>query len=246
MARPTLVTGYVPIPNHPRTAKEYGELGAKVFGAVASEANIRPFYETVQQTWLYKLVDKRLSKKLPVSHSAGDNSTKNTLDYHCVQHQKFGWLLKAHIENPKADPLVWVDYGIGHVPGVTWRVVNDFIDSVRQDDFAIPGCWPADGTMVNDLWPCWRFCGGLMVVPKKHVATLYMAVKRAVQLHLEQTNNITWEVNTLARIEPFLPPIRWYLADHNASMFTNYGVSPCLSASSPVSVVPSDATSTLQ
>lgn len=242
----TLVTGYVPIHNHPRTAKEYGDMGAKVFGAVAFDGKIRPFYETLDQTWLYKMVSRRLAKKLPVSHSVADNPRKNTLEYMCVIHQKFGWLLKASIEDPKADPLVWVDYGIGHVPGVTWRVVNDFMDNVRPDDFAVPGCWPQESAMVHDLFPCWRFCGGLMVVPKKHVATLYMAVKKMVAQRLEMTNNIAWEVNTLARIEPLLP-IRWYLADHNASMFTNYGVSECQpSASSPASAVPSAATSTLQ
>lgn len=75
--------------------------------------------------------------------------------------------------------------------------------------------------MVSDFWPNWRFCGGLLVVPRKWAHALFREVKRDVQRHLTETRNISWEVNTLARIERSLP-IRWYQADHNETMFTNY------------------------
>jgi hypothetical protein len=42
-------------------------------------------------------------------------------------------------------------------------------------------------------------------------------------LHINVTKNVTWEVNTLARAEQTGKlPIRWYAADHNETMFTNY------------------------
>jgi hypothetical protein len=36
--------------------------------------------------------------------------------------------------------------------------------------------------------------------------------------------NVTWEVNDLARMElaHVGPPMRWYAADHNATMLTGY------------------------
>lgn len=243
MFRPAIVTGYIPIQGHPRAAKDYGELGEQIFKPLSALHQVIPFYERLEDTWLDKLVVAQ--DKLPVSHSSGDNPQKNTLAYHCVQHQKFAWLLKAMLKEKSADPLVWIDYGIGHVPGVDWRVINAMFLKIQPNDFAIPGCWPAAGLMVNDFFPCWRFCGGLMVVPRHHVYPLYKRIKDEVTEHIKQTRNISWEVNSLARAEPKLPSLRWYLADHNQSMFTNYGASAC-AVSSPASEGQSGATSTLQ
>ena len=226
MARTKLVTGYIPIQGHPRTAQEYGELGASLFGAldcVGGDFTIHPYYETVQETWLTKYIQSLPEKVAAgLSHSTADNAAKNSLAYHCVQHQKFAWLLKAAIQDPTPDTFVWMDYGIGHVPGVTPDVVNAFMAAVKANDFAIPGCWERQGLLVNDFFPCWRFCGGLMVVPRKKVHKLYKTMKREVAQHIANTNNITWEVNSLAHAEANLPPIRWYKADHNETMFTNY------------------------
>lgn len=223
MAGKVLVTGYIPIQGHPRSAKEYGELGENMFGGLAGDFTIHPYYEQVAETWLAKHI-----QALPapiansLSHSTADNGDKNSLAYHCVQHQKFAWLLKALIHHPMADTFIWMDYGIGHVPGVTPGVVNDFMASVKASDFAVPGCWERKGVMITDFFPCWRFCGGLMVVPRDKVYKLYKGVKREVMQHIANTNNITWEVNSLAKAEPNLPPIRWYKADHNETLFTNY------------------------
>lgn len=221
-----LVTGYVPIGGHPRSAKEYGELG-EMFTKVDCERGgcmIHPFYERVEDTWLHKLLNDPAHPVGNVSHSAGDNPQKNSLAYHCVQHQKFGWLLKAMMTGPLADTYVWMDYGIAHVPGVTPDVVTDFMEAVRPNDFAIPGCWTDKGLLINDYFPCWRFCGGLMVVPQKMVKPLYLTMKKVVAAHIKKTHNVTWEVNSLAQAEQhFRADLRWYYADHNQTMFTNYG-----------------------
>lgn len=213
-----IVTGYVPIQGHPRTSSEYGELGENLFGHVHGDFSIHPFYETLSECWLWKGLQ---SIKTPLTHSAGDNSAKNTLAYHCVQHQKFAWLLKAALLDPKPDTFVWMDYGIGHVPGVTPDVVNDFMAALRPGDFAIPGCWRKENAFNSDFFPCWRFCGGVMVVPRVKLHKLYKTVKRNVMEHVRRTRNVSWEVNTLARIEATLP-IRWYQADHNQTLFTGY------------------------
>jgi hypothetical protein len=141
-----------------------------------------------------------------------------------VQHQKFAWLLKSAILTPQYETYVWLDYGIGHVPGVTVPVIHDFLDQVRPDDLAIPGCWEKDQAVLTEFFPCWRFCGGVMVVPRNRVHKLYKAVKRTVYEHMEAKRNAYWEVNTLAEAEQrgLLPPTRWYYADHNETMFTNY------------------------
>lgn len=236
-----IVTGYVPIKGHPRSASEYGALG-EIFTQIHGDFLIHPFYETVGEMWLMKHI---VSLPYAVSHSVADNPQKNSLAYHCVNHQKFGWLLKAKMLHPSLKTLIWLDYGIGHVPGVTADVISEFITKVHHGDFAIPGCWPKEGLVINDYFPCWRFCGGLMVVPAARVYPFYKAVKNAAAASIRRTHNVAWEVNTLARAEPKLPGLRWYAADHNQTMFTNYGEKPCPNdASLPGSEAPSDAMST--
>lgn len=219
-----VVTGYVPIPKHPRSAEEYGALGEKIFAPLASAGvNIKRYMETYQETWMWKYVSR---SKVPPTHSVHDNPAKNTLPYHCVQHQKFGWLLKAAIANPTADPFVWIDYGIGHVPGVDAHVIWDFLQQVKPGDLALPGCWDMapENVVVNDYFPCWRFCGGVMVVSRDRVHKLYKAIKGTALDHINRTGNVTWEVNTMAEAEKEgrLPKFRWYQADHNETMFTGY------------------------
>jgi len=143
----------------------------------------------------------------------------------------------------KVDTYIWMDYGIGHVPGVTVDVVKDFLAQVRTDDFAIPGCWPKEGLMISDFWPCWRFCGGLIVIPRQKVYRLYRAIKDTVTYQLSKTRNLAWEVNTLATMEKNTSmPIRWYYADHNETMFTNYtkGLPHASSDPAPVTLPASD------
>src|SRR5204863_8511042 len=88
----------------------------------------------------------------------------------------------------------------------------------------IPGCWERGTFKYDDNWPCWRFCGGVMVVPRKYVDRLNTAMKHEYVRWLEETGNISWEVNTLARVEHLEPdlPFWWYGADHDSSIFKNY------------------------
>ncbi len=218
MRKPKLkvVTGYIPIAGHPRDAAEYGALGEKLREL---KYPVQPFYAAVTSTWLYDMINA-----LPFgpTWSVADNPQKNTLAYHCVQHQKFQWLYDASRMDPEPDTFIWLDYGICHVPGVNPGVINACLDAIRRGDLAIPGCWPHRG-QVDDAFPCWRFCGGFMVIPRKHVQRLNLLLKTLIMFHVQVTKNVTWEVNTLARAEQTdMLPIRWYQADHNETMFTNY------------------------
>lgn len=216
MAKVRVVTGFVPIENHPRPPEEYSALGLKL---KALNAPLKAFYNTVEDCWLYKEI-----LKLPAipGHSKGDNPAKNTLAYHIVQHQKPEWLGAASLIDKDADVFVWLDYGIMHVPGVDADVINRFLETVKKDDLAIPGCWPRERPL-DDSQVCWRFCGGLMVIPRNQLAKFYVEFKDRTMRNLRLKMNVTWEVNDLARMEKYgSVPIRWYEADHNEKMFNNY------------------------
>jgi hypothetical protein len=122
---------------------------------------------------------------------------------------------------------VWIDYGVGHLPGVNADIIRAFLPHIRPDDLAIPGCWSLDRTVLTEAFPCWRFCGGLFVVARSRAGALDAAVRRAAIEHLDQENNVWWEVNSLALAEQrgLLPSYRWYQADHDQTMFTGYSAS---------------------
>ncbi len=209
-----LVTGYVPIPGHPRTAAEYGELGEKLSGVPVRK---KAYYMRVEDTWLHKFV-RGLTHA--TASSAYDNPAKNTLGYHCVNHQKTSWLVQAADEDEDADVLVWVDYGIFSLPGVTNQAIFEFIEKLDDKAIYAPGCW--DKAPVESAFPCWRFCGSMLAVPRKYVDALDYAVRCEARQHIGKTKNVEWEVNTWARVEARNKlPFHWYKADHNVSMFNN-------------------------
>jgi hypothetical protein len=216
-----LVTGYCPIPGHPRTAEEYGVLGEK-FRAI-TKVPLKAYYTQAAALWAQRLV---WEASFRATHSEGDNPEKNTVAYHAVNHQKSEWLLRAMMDDPGYDSYVWVDYGICHLPGVTPELIEDFALRIGKDDFAIPGCWGKPGHMddITDAYPSWRFCGSVLVVPRDHVLAFDAAVKTTLTRHLQRMRNMPWEVNTWARVENRYAtlPIRWYKADHNETLFSNY------------------------
>jgi hypothetical protein len=214
---PVLVTGYVPIPNHPRTATEYGELGEKLSGVPVKK---KAFYMKVEDTWMAKYIR---GLKFDPSPSQHDNSEKNTTAYHCVNHMKTSWLVQAADENPDADVLVWVDYGIFRLPGINNQAIYEFMNKIDDKAIYAPGCWQQQDA-VESAYPCWRFCGSVLAVPRKMVDSLDYACRVAARQHIAATRNVEWEVNTWARVEKKASralPWRWYKADHDVSMFTN-------------------------
>lgn len=217
MALVKVVSGYVEIPDHPRGPHDYVALGAQLEDAV-SPVPMVVGEQAVEDTWLANA----LRGQANITHSVSDNVEKNTLAYHCVQHQKFTWLANALTQDDDpADVYVWIDYGIMHVPGVTAAVIQKYLSIIPDygSQIMIPGCWPKGD--VGREHPCWRFCGGLMAVPRPLVKIFARLAMGTAISQISQTRNVEWEVNTLARLEQSDQlPIKWYKADHDATMFT--------------------------
>src|SRR5271170_454690 len=217
-AKVRVVTGLVPIPLHPRSGKEYADLGDRLKSALGDRP-IAVYYQPVDECWLHAFLEK-----LPFepTWSKGDNPGKNSWQYHVVNHEKFQWLERAANDDQESDSFVWLDYGIMRLPGVDGGTINDFLDKIKKNDFAIPGCWPP-GQFADDL-PCWRFCGSVFIVPRADIRPLNKVLQAVTRLSIRSTQNVTWEVNSLAHAEATgkLQNLRWYPADHNARMFTGY------------------------
>ncbi len=220
MARVKVVTGYIPLKDHPIAIQDYWAYGDKLLRNLACRTSMDNTTTTVEDTWLYSWLEH--SDRLNMSHSVADNPAKNTLAFHCVQHEKFRWLQRAaRTDDENSEILVWIDYGILHVPGVTIEVIQNYLERLTPTDIQIPGCWQRD-EHINQLYPCWRFCGGVLAVPIDLVEYFSQLCRVVAMEHIMKTCNVEWEVNTLARVELTNKlPIRWYQADHNQTMFTN-------------------------
>lgn len=219
----TAVTAFVPIPGHSRAEEEY-RLLAEPLLKLANKIPLMSADGDLEHCWLHRHLNSRFDMDTSkFSHSVSDDPHKNSVAYHCVQAQKSEWLLAAAQVDPVADVFVWIDYGIFHIPGITTQIVSDFLHRAENEQIiTIPGCW--DNYIYDDAHPCWRFCGGVMIVPRAYLARFDAAMKREYVRWIELTNNVSWEVNTLARVEQLEPdvPIWWYHADHDKTLFTNY------------------------
>lgn len=221
MGEVMLVSGFVPLPGREHAYAEWGER------LEALPIRKKVFFGTVERCWLYNWLRWQPAFVEP---APGDNPQKNTREYHIVQHQKLEWMAIAAQQNPDVDVFVWVDYGIFHVPGINEDNLRAFLKRVATEtQVTLPGCRTPDinpdggGVIIDDNWPCWRFCGGIIICPHDLVIPFRTAFNGMTELRLAHTRRLTWEVNTLAHLEVSkLIPMKWYYADHNQQMVENY------------------------
>lgn len=224
LAKTKVVTGYVPLPDHPRSQQEYEKLAYKLSDALGDHPLEAFLADTVKTCWMTEFLEKLPPMEPPLKWSKGDDPRKNSLEYHVVQHQKFEWLSRAAAKDSEPDTFIWMDIGICHQPGIGAEVIRPFLARVRKNDWAFPGCWPPNSEPI-DQYPSWRFLGSLLIVPRNDIPRLLSVVKAMARLYTRMMKNVTWEVNTLARAESYFlkaSTFRWYEADHNATQFTRY------------------------
>ena len=221
-----LVTGYVRLDLANRSHNRYAELGQRLTAlhrpCVAfldglpggDTAAVLP--ASLDKCWLWPH-----AKTAPAPYG---NPAKDTAAYHAVQHQKTAWLAEAS-NHTTASHLVWIDYGILHVPGVTPELVGQFLaraGTASSTRITLPSIWPlsVDG-LVDSSQPCWFVAGGVAIVPRHMAHTWHVMVEHEALTHLRQTGFLTWEVNTWARVIQQHPSMfAVYPADHNATLFT--------------------------
>src|SRR6266480_4157224 len=183
-----VVTGFVPIPDHPRPEAEYRKLGQRLLNAQVphDDAILMSMEMKLTDCWLYQFLEWRGSD---FTHSVSDNPKKNSPAYHITQSQKCEFLVEAARSHPVADVFVWIDFGIFHLKGMNDQVLIDFLRRAKNEQsIALPGCW-SKNYVYNDAHPCWRFCGGVWIVPRRYVIEFDLAVKTEYLRWINLTNN---------------------------------------------------------
>lgn len=221
-----LVTGYVRLNLGNRSHNRYAELGGRLtalhrptvafLDGLPCPADVTVVPAALESCWLW-----------PHARNAATpygNPQKDTAAYHAVQHQKTAWLAEAS-SHTEASTLVWIDYGILHVPGVTLEVIGQFLaraGAAPRNRITLPSIWPLSlDVSVDSSRPCWFVAGGVVIVPRHMAHTWHVMVEDEALTHLRKTGQVTWEVNTWARVIQQHPTMfAVYPADHNATLFT--------------------------
>ncbi|NDC64008.1 MAG: hypothetical protein EBZ59_08525 [Planctomycetia bacterium] len=222
-----IVTGYVRLDAH-RSHADYVALGGRllslpfpmtVFTDQADEfpQHVNHEFLPAGKLWLEEYAAGR-----DVTIPATDNPTKDTLQYHCVQHQKTAWLARAAEAHPD-DVLVWLDLGILHVPGITLAGISRAVglaEGLRRDRIRMASIWGApprdgiDSTRIN-----WWCAGGLVVCPAPLAAWWHDCVSLTARDLAVRCGRVTFEVNTWAAVWAAFPDcFDHYPCDHNATL----------------------------
>ena len=145
------------------------------------------------------------------------NAEKDTKEYMILICAKTEFIERAK-SIVDSQHYVWIDAGISKVVSSP-DIITNAIQRLEQpllDTILIPGCWSKSVRDYNRI--TWRFCGGLIVIPKQHVTSFYTHVLNAVKECAADHELAIWEVTIWALIEHLLP-IQWELGDHNDAIF---------------------------
>ena len=213
-ARSCLVTGYIRLDLPNRQHAEYERLGGELVAAARDGGHeVQTFGGRVDDCWHWSLSE---GAELPLG-----NPLKDSREFHAVQHEKTSWVVDAS-EKTDADILVWMDYGLLHVPGITAGMVSQFLDRAAResprDRVGMASIWGAPRAIPGWQSVEWWCAGGVFTVPRSLAFVWHDAVvDRAVALR--SAGKVTWEVNTWAAAW-----CRWsnvvlpWLCDHNETI----------------------------
>ena len=220
-----LVTGYVRLDNENRNHERYTELGQRLLGTgVPTVAFLDPdvivrtrpeflrLHASLESCWYWQASDGTV---LP-----GGNPKKDTRSFLSVQHEKTAWVAEA-ARCTDAEMLVWMDFGLLHVEGITEDAIRAFLlraADAPRDRISMASIWGPPSHRVAPFKVAWHCAGGVFVVPRRLAEWFHSAVKREAA-NVLAAGFATWEVNTWANVWHNHPDkFRHWQCDHNATL----------------------------
>jgi hypothetical protein len=144
---------------------------------------------------------------------------KDTKEFLSLMNSKIEFVLKAS-EISDNDTFVWVDFGILKIINNIENFINKLklINEKKFEKITIPGCWKKGHAFsVNKV--NWRFCGGILIIPKKYIQSFYDYSKITIDEFCSLPDlKLTWETNIWNIIEERYfknDEIHWYSANHD-------------------------------
>jgi hypothetical protein len=222
------VTGFIPnaFPANHLSVEQCISLGDRLKSAIPNNIIAFDEYWTLNDCWAYPLLESNPNLMPSDINPPSDRykEPKHAALSNIVLLQRYEWMLLAAQKYPEVDVFAWIEYTVLKQRNVTEEIIKNFISSLESkwyDEISLPGCW--DKRPINDDHAHWRFVGSCWVCPSIHVENVAKAVKTVATLRTQLTGKISWDMNTMAFVELLnVLPIRWYLANHDETQFTNY------------------------
>lgn len=155
---------------------------------------------------------------------SGCNQEKDTKEFLALMNTKIEFILKAS-EVTNDETYIWLDFGIMKIVKNKKRFINKLkiVIDCEYQKIKIPGCWPF-GRSFSIENVNWRFCGGLFIIPRKHILEFYNHSKNVLSDFCNlPIYKLSWETNVWNLVEYFACKdiIEWYYADHNDTILLN-------------------------
>lgn len=200
------MTGYVRLDSPHRSHDAYLDLGRRLQNLGLP---LTIFHQSLDDCWLARWHQENGRQVNP--------GGKDSLAYHCVNHEKTLWMVRA-ARAWQPTTIVWLDLGLFHIKAIQPEHVLTYVKRLEESPpiaITAPSCRPVPD-VIDDSRVCWTFCGGVIAVPAEHVDWLH---RQAVSFAIAAPP--TWEVNTWAKIAQKSPDMfDLYKADHNEQLFT--------------------------
>lgn len=224
-----IVTGYVRLDSEHRGHERYTALGQQLVdvglptvayldpaAVMRSRPGLLRLHAALDRCWYWQASD---GAWLP-DGTAG----KDTRAFLSVQHQKTAWLADA-VDYSDAEVLLWIDFGIFHVPGITADGIRRLAERAGErcrDRVGMASIWGPPFAPVPPERVAWHCAGGVLAVPRNMASWLDMAVRIEAQRQIE-AGQATWEVNTWANVWRLHPDWfdHWH-CDHNGTLLAGY------------------------
>jgi hypothetical protein len=226
-----LVTGYIRLDSAHRSHESYVEFGNRLLGlGLPATVYHEVMYGTIRgvtgQDMHPTSLDRCWLRMLAASPSVPPgNPDKDTAGFLAVQAEKSAWIARAARGESPDTRMVWVDFGVLHVPGVTETEIVRFFDraaSAPADRITVASIWGPPEQDIDPTSPAWHFAGGVLIVPASLASWFHAEVVRHAEALLATEGMITWEVNYWAAVALANPEkFRWYPSNHDGSLFEN-------------------------
>lgn len=225
-----LVTGYVRLDQAHRSHERFMDLGRRLLGLhapitafVEGAADLGPLLPGVEvrptsleSCWLWPLARD--------ARAPAANPAKDTRAFFAATHLKSAWLAEA-ARTSGDDLLAWIDFGVLHVPGVTQELIRAFLKRAERRARRDRITWASiHGPPASEALPwdrvLWHCAGGVVLCPREQAAWLDAQVREVAVAWLAESDAVTWEVNTWARVWARHPErFHHYLCGHDATLF---------------------------
>jgi hypothetical protein len=165
------------------------------------------------------------------------SDSKDTKEFMILMNAKTEFIKRVKESGVTADHFLWIDAGIGKIfrdPVTSYNRLATILarrGALPSDAIVVPGCWERGAGEVTAFDALltrvsWRFCGGVVVVPRGLVDLFHYHILAACEEIRVRSGLAIWEVNVWDYLESTgRMAFQWKKGDHNERLFEALGTS---------------------